>query len=106
MVCQAPISRGGGGSIKWVPAGSISLPPIPENRVFRIHPDDEHLQYGPISAALRDSFIFNHPEPPDGFYAAFNYVHERFPHVRNCSDNAFYVWQVLFIAELLADEGL
>jgi hypothetical protein len=106
MVTQEPMSRGGRTFIKWVPMGHVYLNPFPENRSTRIHPDDEHLQYGPISTVLRDSLMFNHPEPPAGFFEAFNYAHERFPGLCGCQDDAFYVWQILFIAELLADEGL
>ena len=38
---------------KWIPLTHLSL--VPNSYAYRrIHPDDEHLQYGPISTALRE----------------------------------------------------
>jgi len=39
----------------WCPAGYASLLPEPEGITRRIHPDDAHLAYGPISTALREA---------------------------------------------------
>ena len=37
---------------KWIPLTHISL--VPNSYAKRIHPDDEHLAYGPVSTALRE----------------------------------------------------
>ena len=75
---------------------------------YRIHPDDEHLQYGPISTALRR----NAEDPPritDGLWP----VEKNYLNVYKYSDE-MYVWaddlhkslMLLLVAEALADEGL
>lgn len=37
---------------KWIPASGVSLIKK-DGHLWRIHPDDEHLQYGPVSSELR-----------------------------------------------------
>ena len=37
----------------WYPSRTLS--PDAVTVEYRIHPDDEHLQYGPVSSALRES---------------------------------------------------
>jgi len=82
---------------------------------FRIHPDGAHLQYGPISTALRDC---------DG---DFQWVYIDSEHMHdlaissaifaNYADNMMHEWQqnkdrltrslfLLILAEALADEGM
>jgi hypothetical protein len=51
-------------------------------RRYRIHPADEHLQYGPISTALREMAFDFWQGKPD------------------------YSWFFLILAEALADEGV
>ena len=81
----------------------------------RIHPDDEHLQYGPISTALRDC---------DGefqlVYIDLEQMHDfaiRSAIVANYANNMMHEWQqnkdrltrslfLLILAEALADEGM
>jgi hypothetical protein len=81
----------------------------------RIHPDDEHLQYGPISTALRDC---------DGefqlMYIDSEQMHDfaiRSAIVANYANNMMHEWQqnkdrltrslfLLILAEALADSGL
>ena len=70
----------------------------------RIHPDDEHLQYGPISTALREMAADDSWNPSlyrvlaiaaaNAFRVYFGGVREDYP--------LFY----LFLAEFLADEGM
>jgi len=70
---------------------------------FRIHPEDAHLAYGPISTALRKraetgSFEFENPMHQ---MAWFSYVGQW------CFDDEAQVqWYCLFSAEALADIGL
>ena len=71
---------------------------------YRIHPDDEHLAYGPISTALREMAIDDSWNPStyrvlavataNEFQSYFNGARENYP--------LFY----LFLAEFLADDGL
>jgi hypothetical protein len=73
---------------------------------YRIHPDDEHLQYGPISTALREmaeDVVWN------GDWASFlagSIANEFTDHFYRAQcepdDQLFY----LFLAEFLADEGM
>ena len=70
----------------------------------RIHPDDAHLQYGPISTALREMAADDSWNPSlyrvlaisaaTAFRVYFGGVREDYP--------LFY----LFLAEFLADEGM
>jgi hypothetical protein len=84
----------------------------------RIHPDDAHLEYGPISQALIDWTLYgydtiNHPEI-DAAEGYFNWrlVIEKLPDPRlvallgkTTTPDEWGMFR-LFMAELLADEGL
>jgi hypothetical protein len=71
---------------------------------YRIHPDDEHLQYGPISTALR---IFgmggDDPYTLSSLLALNAYMYEKTCHFGNELANRLFL---LILAEALADEGL
>lgn len=74
----------------------------------RIHPDDEHLAYGPVSTAYRDMALFTDyadtlGETVDLFLdmAGCNWVLEGVP-----SNNIESDFCRLMFAEYLADEGL
>lgn len=98
---------------EWRPAAridTIGQPPEPQGirpkkTEWRIHPDDEHLQYGPISTALRE-FVISGGDRLPGISAAYAYA-----------DRVFGNWffelvgeeldvTLLILAEELADEGL
>ena len=72
----------------------------------RIHPADEHLQYGPISTALRDM------AEDDGTWRTD--LRWNIAHIVANEFNDYYDWQCepdyplfyLFLAEFLADEGM
>ena len=72
----------------------------------RIHPDDAHLQYGPISTALRDM------AEDDGTWRTD--LRWNIAHIVANEFNDYYDWQCepdyplfyLFLAEFLADEGM
>lgn len=70
----------------------------------RIHPDDTHLQYGPISTELR-RMAEHGLENFDGItYLAENWLHVCFGREkRNVVDIR---WLYAFAAELAADEGM
>ena len=72
----------------------------------RIHPDDEHLQYGPISTELREMAADDSWKP--GSYrvlavAAANEFKEYFDSQQGEPDYPLFY---LFLAEFLADSGL
>jgi hypothetical protein len=70
---------------------------------YRIHPDDEHLQYGPISTALREIALTGDGEDADTPYIRITLLKED-----GCTDSTeeqFCVF-LLILAEALADSGL
>jgi hypothetical protein len=82
---------------------------------FRIHPDDEHLQYGPISTALRDCdgefqwFYRDWDEMPDlAIRSAIvaNYAYNMIDEWRKTKDRLTRSLFLLILAEALADEGM
>ncbi len=75
-------------------------------RHYRIHPDDEHLAYGPISTALREmAENFKYDSSWEHFLAnsAANEFTEYFDSRRGEPDYPLFY---LFLAEFLADSGL
>ena len=95
------------GALEWREEFRVAISNADQYWV-RIHPDDEHLQYGPISTALRR----NAEDPPriiDGLWP----VEKNYLNVYKYSDE-MYVWaddlhkslMLLLVAEALADEGL
>lgn len=74
---------------------------------YRVHPDDEHLQYGALSSALRESVIYGETHP--AFHGATGVLVAMFPKLQKewwDLDGDARRMQFLFLAELLADEGL
>jgi hypothetical protein len=73
-----------------------------------IHPEDEALQYGPISTALREM-----AEDPPSIVDTIHPVERHYLNVYKYSDE-MYMWadglhkslMILLVAEALADEGL
>ena len=70
----------------------------------RIHPDDTHLQYGPVSSALR-VFAANEKEPYtlSSLLARNAYLYER---TAPCDDDLHRSLFLLILSEALAEEGL
>ena len=69
----------------------------------RIHPDDEHLQYGPISTALREMALTGEYE--DGTIPYFSFEIEREGKYWESTADQRRVF-CLILAEALADEGM
>jgi len=71
---------------------------------YRIHPEDEHLQYGPISTALR---VFgmggDDPYTLSSLLALDAYLHEKLHPFTDILENSLFL---LILAEALADEGM
>ena len=74
----------------------------------RIYPDDEHLQYGPISTALRKGAQY--PWLGDGTYTLdigqYWLTVSDWLLVDECKDELHRSLFLLILAEALADEGL
>ena len=75
---------------------------------YRIHPDDEHLQYGPISTALREMAEHARAEIQPSWemglanFSANNFID--YYDWRWCEPD--YPLYYLILAEFLADSGL
>jgi hypothetical protein len=95
--------------LDWIPLTHISL--LPNSHAKRIHPDDAHLQYGPISTALRE--MAKQPKtihhkgvnlPHFGFSIFAESEHEMLEVLR--CDKLTHSLFLLTLAEALADEGM
>ena len=92
----------------WIPVFAVRTDGLTDGQYkYRIHPDDQYLQYGPISTALREMAI-NDLWPSKCWKCAiassaaneFNvYLDSRW-----CEPD--YPLFYLFLAEFLADSGL
>jgi len=92
-------------SLQWQTSGQLVL--VDTMREYRIHPNDEHLQYGPVSTALREiAEMGAEPDTLSGLMAMGAYVYEceyrfvlaaEWPHAQMFA---------LILAEALADSGL
>jgi hypothetical protein len=69
---------------------------------YRIHPDDEHLQYGPISTALRNHAL-GLPKVETSWFSKLLLHSDGDLHALSPNDR--YVF-LLLVAEALADEGM
>jgi len=76
---------------------------------LRIRPDDEHLQYGPISTALRGMAI-NNQKPTESLYtvsgAITDWARDDKHSMRYDTIELHRSLFLLILAEALADEGL
>jgi hypothetical protein len=79
---------------------------------YRIHPDDEHLQYGPVSQAFRDMALFTDSVRLDDITEMFmdlagqNWLLDLGSGGLRYEEYELHDFHRLFMAELLADEGL
>ena len=89
---------------KWHPALSLTCMQSDFGRdAYRIHPADEHLQYGPISTALRmlaEDDSWNPSEERSLAVAVARQFQVFF------DDEPDFELFYLFLAEFLADEGM
>jgi len=72
-------------------------------RYYRIHPDDEHLQYGPISTLLREMALTGDCDGADIPYIRITLLTEE-GYWKSTEDQQCVF--CLILAEFLADEGL
>ena len=87
----------------WIPLTHISI--VPNAHAYRIHPEDAHLEYGPISTALREMAEDYSWNPSWEHYAA-HAVEDRFTLLDRQHCEPDYPLFYLFLAEFLADEGM
>ena len=100
-------ARGAKIQVRWVDATqwqtTCQFMFVDGMRCYRIHPDDEHLQYGPISTALlklAEDDSWNPSEERSLAIAVARQFQVYF------GDEPDYPLFYLFLAEALADEGM
>jgi hypothetical protein len=91
-----------GDSHSWAEITRISLEEFDHN-YYRIHPDDEHLQYGPISTLLREMALTNDCDGADIPYIRITLLTEE-GYWKSTEDQQCVF--LLILAEALADEGM
>lgn len=91
----------------WVPAIAVYLADAFTFTDYRIHPDDAHLQYGPISTALREmTFDTTLCKYSWEWSLASSATCEFASGIDASTLAADYDLYYLFLAEFLADEGM
>ena len=109
-------ARGAKMQTKWLDSGAAwqttgQLVLVDDMRYYRIHPADEHLQYGPISTALREMAINDLWYPPSwqislAITVSLDVTREFSELLFSKRENEDYPLFYLFLAEFLADEGM
>jgi hypothetical protein len=88
----------------WIPVFAVRTDGLTDGQYkYRIHPDDAHLQYGPISTALlklAEDDSWNPSEERSLAIAVARQFQVYF------GDEPDYPLFYLFLAEFLADEGM
>ena len=85
----------------WIPLTHISLTLNPYT--YRIHPEDVHLQYGPISTLLREMALTGDCDGADIPYIRTTLLTEE-GYWKSTEDQQCVF--CLILAEFLADEGM
>jgi len=92
----------------WIGCPNVTIFQLREDPHYRIHPDDEALQYGPISTALCNSAP--NPWSSEGTWAMPHGMFWMDLHDwlcwDECEDKLHRSLFLLILAEALADEGL
>lgn len=93
----------------WITLTHISI--VPNAHAYRIHPEDAHLEYGPISTALREMAINDLWYPPSwqislASTVSLDVAREFSELLFSRRENEDYPLFYLFLAEFLADEGM
>ena len=88
----------------WIPVFAVRTDGLTDGQYkYRIHPDDEHLQYGPISTALLKLAEDDSWNPSEERSLAIAVARQFQVYFGDEPDfELFY----LFLAEFLADEGM
>jgi hypothetical protein len=85
----------------WIPTNYFHL--VAGDYTYRIHPDDEHLQYGPISTLLREIARTGDCDGADIPYIRTTLITEEGYWKSTEDQQCFFC---LTLAEALADEGM
>ena len=88
----------------WIPLKHISFEP--NSHLYRIHPDDKHLGYGPISTELREMAADDSWNPNSYRVLAVAAANEFKEYFDSRQGEPDYPLFYLFLAEFLADEGM
>ena len=101
-------ARGARMQTKWVDSGAQwqttgQLVLVDDMRYYRIHPADEHLQYGPISTLLREMALTGDCDGADIPYIRTTLLTEE-GYWKSTEDQQCVF--CLILAEALADEGM
>lgn len=94
-----------GAYYQWVDMPSIAVNRTPA--LWRIHPDDEHLQYGPISTALRE--VAANPSAElacTDEFGTWALLYSDWCKCRDLASERDVSLFLLILAEALAEEGL
>jgi len=91
----------------WYGITQIYMPFRRDARAIRIHPDDAHVAYGPISTALREidnprNCVYDFDWRIQYYFAEYLEVNQEYWHGSDLHRSLF----LLILAEALADEGL
>ena len=91
----------------WIPVFAVRTDGLTDGQYkYRIHPDDQYLQYGPISTALRDmaeQYTYAKCWQDQIADAVADEFTDHYT-LRDCEPD--YPLFYLFLAEFLADEGM
>ena len=79
---------------------------VDDMRCYRIHPDDKHLGYGPISTELREMAADDSWNPNSYRVLAVAAANEFKEYFYSRQGEPDYPLFYLFLAEFLADEGM
>ena len=101
-------ARGAKMQTKWVDSGAQwqttgQLVLVDDMRYYRIHPDDAHLQYGPVSTALREMAEYYSWNPSWEHRVAHAAADDFAVKFHGEPDYPLFY---LILAEALADEGM
>ena len=88
----------------WIPVFAVRTDGLTDGQYkYRIHPDDEHLQYGPVSTALLKLAQDDSWNPSEERSLAIAVARQFQVYF---GDEPDYPLFYLFLAEFLADSGL
>jgi hypothetical protein len=89
---------------KWITLTHISI--VPNKHAYRIHPEDAHLAYGPVSTALREMAEDVVWRGDWAYFLAGSIANEFTVYFDSRMGEPDYPLFYLFLAEFLADEGM
>ena len=98
---QARFKRASMGD-SWCDGGVVAVRTDGQCYAYRIHPDDAHLQYGPLSSHLRAMAANDEPQKYDFIFKVIFRVDGEIDELSEFEQSLLF----LIEAEALADEGM